>query len=116
MGCNDVPEQKCVSVPRQECVSVPDQICTNQPLQKGQDVPRQNCQAVHKKVPEKVCQDGHQGVASAGIPENFVPLFTGSGPEIIDARQETENNSKNVLFGRSQVLDKESDNAIVFGD
>merc|ERR1712008_444481 len=81
--CNDVPEQKCVSVPRQECVSVPDQICTNQPLQKCQDVPRQNCQAVHKKVPvrisrqvpKKVCQDGQQGVASAGIPENFVSLL-----------------------------------------
>merc|ERR1711892_773498 len=122
--CKDVPEQKCVDVPRQECVAVPDQICTNQPLQKCQDVPRQNCQAVHKKVPvrvsrkvpKKVCQDGHQGVASAGIPENFVPLFTGSGPEIIDARQKSENNSKNVLFGRSQVVDKESDNAIVFGD
>merc|ERR1711892_135567 len=122
--CNDVPEQKCVDVPRQECVAVPDQICTNQPLQKCQDVPRQNCQAVHKKVPvrvsrkvpKKVCQDGHQGVASAGIPENFVPLSTGSGPEIIDARQESENNSKNVLFGRNQVVDKESDNAIVFGD
>merc|ERR1739838_724512 len=104
--CNDVPEQKCVDVPRQHCVSVPDQICTNQPLQKCQDVPRQNCQAVHKKVPvrvsrkvpKKVCQDGQQGVASAGIPENFVPLFTGSGPEIIDARQESENNSKNVLL------------------
>merc|ERR1712106_322815 len=122
--CNDVPEQKCVDVPRQQCVSVPDQICTNQPLQKCQDVPRQNCQAVHKKVPvrvsrkvpKKVCKDGHQGVASAGIPENFVPLFTGSGPEIIDARQESENNSKNVLFERSQVVDEESDNAIVFGD
>merc|ERR1712123_87630 len=122
--CKDVPEQKCVDVPRQQCVSVPDQICTNQPLQKCQDVPRQNCQAVHKKVPvrvsrkvpKKVCQDGHQGVASAGIPENFVPLSTGSGPEIIDARQESENNSKNVLFERSQVIDKESDNAIVFGD
>merc|ERR1739838_290574 len=111
--CNDVPEQKCVDVPRQECVAVPDQICTNQPLQKCQDVPRQNCQAVHKKVPvrisrqvpKKVCQDGHPVVASAG-----------SGPEIIDARQESENNSKDVLFERSQVVDKESDNAIVFGD
>merc|ERR1712128_139291 len=122
--CNDVPEKKCVDVPRQQCVSVPDQICTNQPLQKCQDVPRQNCQAVHKKVPvrvsrkvpKKVCQDGYQGVGSAGIPENFVPLFTGSGPEIIDARQKSENNSKNVLFERSQVVDEESDNAIVFGD
>merc|ERR1712008_509546 len=102
--CNDVPEQKCVDVPRQQCVTVPDQICTNQPLQKCQDVPRQNCQAVHKKVPvrfsrkvpKKVCQDGHQGVPSAG-----------SGPEIIDARQESENNSEDVLFERSQVVDKE---------
>merc|ERR1739838_1030757 len=98
--CNDVPEQKCVDVPRQQCVSVPDQICTNQPLQKCQDVPRQNCQAVHKKVPvrvsrkvpKKICQDGHQGVASAG-----------SGPEIIDARQESKNNSKDVLFERSKT-------------
>merc|ERR1711942_33524 len=109
--CNDVPEQKCVSVPRQECVTVPDQVCTNQPLQKCQDVPRQACHAVHKKVPvrvsrrvpKKVCQDGHS--------EIDVPSIVVSGPEIVDAR----NNEDSFQFGKSQVEDIPSDNAIVFG-
>merc|ERR1712121_38795 len=110
--CNDVTEQKCVSVPRQECVTVPDQVCTNQPLQKCQDVPRQACHAVHKKVPvrvsrrvpKKVCQDGHSGVD--------VPSIAISGPEIVDAR----NNEDSFQFGKSQVEDIPSDNAIVFGN
>merc|ERR1712193_125143 len=109
--CNNVPEQKCVSVPRQECVTVPDQVCTNQPLQKCQDVPRQACHAVHKKVPvrvsrrvpKKVCQDGHSGID--------VPSIAISGPEIVDAR----NNEDSFQFGKSQVEDIPSDNAIVFG-
>merc|ERR1711902_191989 len=102
--CNDVPEQKCVTVP--------DQVCTNQPPQKCQDVPRQACHAVHKKVPvrvsrrvpKKVCQDGHSGIDVSSIAI--------SGPEIVDAR----NNEDSFQFGKSQVEDIPSDNAIVFGN
>merc|ERR1712123_252384 len=106
--CNEVPEQKCVSVPRQECVSVPDQICTNQPLQKCQDVPRQNCQAVHKKVPvrisrkvpKKVCQDGHQGVASA------VPAVIKGGADV----------RTGILFEKQINNGAEDENTIVFSN
>jgi len=115
--CHDVPEQKCVSVPRQQCVAVPDQVCTNQPLQKCQDVPRQNCQTQHKKVPirvsrqvpKKVCDTAHTTL------DALVPGIS-SGPEIVDARLETENRESPLLFQRNQVEESPSDNAIVFGD
>merc|ERR1712001_394902 len=115
--CHDVPEQKCVSVPRQQCVAVPDQVCTNQPLQKCQDVPRQNCQTQHKKVPirvsrqvlKKVCDTAHTTL------DTLVPGIS-SGPEIVDARLETENTESPLLFQRNQVEESPSDNAIVFGD
>jgi len=123
--CHDVPEQKCVSVPRQQCVAVPDQVCTNQPLQKCQDVPRQNCQTQHKKVPirvsrqvpKKVCDTVHTTLDTL-VPatENFVPSSISSGPEIVDARLETENRESPLLFQRNQVEESPSDNAIVFGD
>merc|ERR1712061_613937 len=110
--CQDVPEQKCVSVPRQQCVAVPDQVCTNQPLQKCQTQHKKVPIRVSRQVPKKVC-DTHNLVPAS---ENFVPSTISSGPEIVDARLETENKESPLLFQRNQVEESPSDNAIVFGD
>ena len=125
--CRDVPEQKCSDVPRQQCVQVPDQICTNQPLEKCQDVPRQACQQIHKKVPNrvsrrvprKVCDDGHVGVAT-GAPEEFdvtgvatAPPLVGAGPEVVDVRHKTGQAAKNVNFNQIAATPRKAD-AVVF--
>merc|ERR1711922_108200 len=114
--CKTNPYETCKDVAKTKERQVAYPVC--------QDVPRQACQAIHKKVPvrisrqvpKKVCQDGHPVIHNAVPANNLVPSPVSSLPEILDARRENENKQNTLLFERSQVVDSPSDNAIVFGD
>merc|ERR1711909_223023 len=110
--CKKNPYESCKDVAKSKAVQVGYPVCHDVPEQKCVSVPRQNCQTQHKKVPirvsrqvpKKVCDTAHTTL------DNLLPS---SGPEIVDARLETEDRESPLLFQRNQVDESPSDNAIV---
>merc|ERR1711971_843314 len=113
--CKKNPYETCKDVAKTKEKQVAYPVCN--------DVPRQNCKALHKKVPvrvsrrvpKKVCQDVYSGVSQSQTErpaaETFIPNVTGSGPEIIDARLKTEDTEEAQKKKIADIL-----NTIVFGN